>query len=207
MKRFKTEVEFFRWFEHSGQIDHTQVSLQTLVTHWYTKEQVVDNITPPLEGLKIPYRKDILKASPFKKPIDKEPSSLSTREDINKILEQNNYPNKILHVVSKQIEETSSGLREPNFIRDKRSPSKSSPKIETHPIFKVPEFSRENFPKLCSEFGKSSDILEKKSMTSFLGSTSLEETNLVLCRRIGTPIKEIFILVPLFQTSSFRKTI
>lgn len=148
MKRFKTEIEFFRWFEITGQLGSTNDSLQTLVSRWYTKEQVVDSITPPLEGLKIPYRKEILTATPFKKSGDKDSSAIATHGDIDKILEQNNYSNQILYVISKQIEKTSSGLGQTSSIADKPSSSKSSPQIETHPIFKVPEFSKENYPKL-----------------------------------------------------------
>ncbi|KAK4706224.1 hypothetical protein R3W88_034219 [Solanum pinnatisectum] len=104
VKRFKTEIEFFKWFEASGQIDDKQSSLQVLINKWYTKEQVVESITPPLEGLSIPYRKEILKATPFKKPIEKE-SPLITAGDLNKVFEQNNYTNQVLHVISQQIEE------------------------------------------------------------------------------------------------------
>lgn len=46
MKKFKTEIEFFKWFEITGQLGHSKESLQTLVTRWYTKEQVVDSVTP-----------------------------------------------------------------------------------------------------------------------------------------------------------------
>ncbi|KAK4721505.1 hypothetical protein R3W88_011738 [Solanum pinnatisectum] len=98
MKRFKTEIEFFKWFESSGQIDDKQSSLQVLINKWYTKEQVVKSVTPP-EGLRIPYRMEILKATPFKKPIEKE-SALITAGDLNKVLEQNNYTNQVLHVIS-----------------------------------------------------------------------------------------------------------
>ncbi|KAK4731465.1 hypothetical protein R3W88_024453 [Solanum pinnatisectum] len=104
MERFKTEVEFFNWFESSGQIDDTRSSLQVLINKWYTKEQVIESVTPPLEGLSIPYRKEILKAAPFKKPIEKG-SALITTGDLNKVLEQNNYTNQVLHVISQHIEE------------------------------------------------------------------------------------------------------
>lgn len=161
MERFKTEIKFFRWFKISGQLGSTNDSLKTLVTRWYTKEQVVDSITPPLEGLKIPYRKEILTATPFKKSSDKDSSSIATLGDVNKILEQNNYSNQILHVISKQIEETSSGLGKTSSLVDKPNSSNTSPQIETYPIFKVPEFSRENYPKLSPEFSKSSALLER----------------------------------------------
>ena len=105
MKRFETKVEFFKWFELSGQIDGTKSSLQVLVNKWHTRNKVVESVTPPLEGLKIPYRKDVIIASPFKKNIEKSTSLINT-EDINRISEQNNYTNQILHAVSRQIQES-----------------------------------------------------------------------------------------------------
>ena len=66
IKRFQTEVEFFKWFESTGQIGESS-SLQVLVNRWHTKDKVVKSVTPPLEGLNISYRKDVLKAAPFRK--------------------------------------------------------------------------------------------------------------------------------------------
>lgn len=100
MNRFKTEIEFFKWFEITGQLGSSRDSLQTLVTRWYTKEQTIDSITPPLEGLKIPYRKEIFAASPFKK-VNSKDHPMATVADINKVIKKNNYTNQVLHVVSK----------------------------------------------------------------------------------------------------------
>lgn len=115
MKKFETEIEFFRWFEVTGQLGHSRESLQTLVIRWYTKEQTIDSVTSPLEGVKIPCRKEILLATPFKKASDKASSAFATQADINKVIGQNNYTNQVLHVVSRQIEENSNGLKPPTF--------------------------------------------------------------------------------------------
>ena len=65
MKRFKIEIEFFKWFESTGQIGECNSSLQVLVNRLHTKDKVVESITPPLEGISILYRRDVLKATPF----------------------------------------------------------------------------------------------------------------------------------------------
>ena len=66
MKRFKIEIEFFKWFEATGQIVECNSPLQLLVNKWHTKDMVVESVTPPLEGINIPYRKDVVKATPLK---------------------------------------------------------------------------------------------------------------------------------------------
>ena len=169
MKRFKAEVEFFKWFEFSGQIDDTKSSLQVLVNKWHTRNEVVESITPPLEGLRIPYRKDIIVASPFKKNIEKN-TSLITADNVNQIIEQNNYTNQILHVVSRKIED-SSKQKVSNQIGNKPSSSKTIEKGETIPIFKVPEFSKENFPDLSKKDDNSSLIERISEQLSKLNVT------------------------------------
>ena len=49
MKRFKIEIEFFKWFESTGQISEFNSSLQVLVNRWHTKGKVIKSVTPPLE--------------------------------------------------------------------------------------------------------------------------------------------------------------
>lgn len=158
----------------------------------------------PLEGLKIPYRKDILTATPFKKSSDKDSSSIATLGDINKILEQNNYTNQILHVVSKQIEETSSGLKPPISIAEK--PSTSSPHIETNPIFKIPEFSKENYPKLSPEFSKSSVLLERiNDELSKLNISRGDKLSTLLTQANRHPHKKNFYSKPSFPDVQFEE--
>ena len=55
MKRFKNEIELFKWFECSGQIDEANSSIKVLITKWHTKDKVVEGKTPPYEGIYIPY--------------------------------------------------------------------------------------------------------------------------------------------------------
>ena len=161
MKRFKTEIEFFKWFEATGQIGEDSSSLQVLVNKWHTKDKVVESITPPLEGLNIPYRKEIIKAAPFKRPSVHKETSIVTVEDINKVFEQNNYTNQALHIVSKQIEESTYNHSGTSKIASKPCSSKSGFNLETNPIFKIHRFSPEDFPKPTSEFSNTPEILER----------------------------------------------
>ena len=85
MKRFKTEIEFFKWFEATRQVSECSSSLRVLVNSWHTKDKVVESVTPPLEGINIPYRNDFLKAAPFKKPSVHKEKDFVTVEDINKV--------------------------------------------------------------------------------------------------------------------------
>ena len=93
MKRFKIEIEFFKWFKSTGQIGESNSSLQVLVSRWHTKHKVVESVTPPLEGINIPYRKDIFKAAPFKEPSEHKENNFVTIEEINNVFEQNIYTN------------------------------------------------------------------------------------------------------------------
>ncbi|KAG5592665.1 hypothetical protein H5410_043179 [Solanum commersonii] len=47
----------------------------------------------------------IIKASPFKEKSDKS-AIFVTSADIDRVVEQNNYSNQILHVISRQIKDT-----------------------------------------------------------------------------------------------------
>ena len=101
IKRFKTDIGFYKWFKSAGQICESNSSLQVFVNRWHTKDKVVETVTRPLEGINIPYRKDVLKAAPFKKPSEHKENNFVTTEEINKVFEQNNNTNQVLHVVSK----------------------------------------------------------------------------------------------------------
>ncbi|KAG5589851.1 hypothetical protein H5410_040365 [Solanum commersonii] len=83
IRRIACEIEFFKWFEMT----------------------VVESITPYLEGINIPVAGTVIKASPFKEKSDKA-GVLLTSADIDRVVEQNNYSNQILHVISRQIEDT-----------------------------------------------------------------------------------------------------
>lgn len=157
MTRFETEIEFFKWFEYSGQMGNQKDSLQVLINKWHTKNAIIESSIPPLEGISIPYRDDIIQASPFKKAMGKDTALIITA-DINRVLEQNNYTNQLLYVVAKQIERSSKGS---TSIGDKPCTSKYNPHIEANPIFKIPEFSRDKFPKLTSQISADPEILEQ----------------------------------------------
>lgn len=102
-----------------------------------------------------------------------------TTADVNKILEQN-YTNQLLYVVSKQIE---GGSNKTIPLGDKPSSSKYSPNIETNPTFKIPDFSREKFPKLTDKFSNSAELLEKindqLSMLKLTGNQSSRKLSII----------------------------
>uniref|UniRef100_M0ZNU1 Uncharacterized protein n=1 Tax=Solanum tuberosum TaxID=4113 RepID=M0ZNU1_SOLTU len=106
MRRISCEIEFFKWFEMTCKIDNQIESLQVIINKWYTtSNKVVESITPPLEGINIPIAGTVIKASPFKEKSDKS-AAFVTSADIDRVVEQNNYSNQILHVISRQIEDT-----------------------------------------------------------------------------------------------------
>ena len=86
-----------------------------------------------------------------------------TIEEINKVFEQNNYTNQVLHVVSKQIEDSKYNYSGTSQIGNKPSSSKSGFNIQTNPIFKIHKFSLEGFPKIANDFNNSQKILERIS--------------------------------------------
>uniref|UniRef100_M1CU17 Uncharacterized protein n=1 Tax=Solanum tuberosum TaxID=4113 RepID=M1CU17_SOLTU len=87
-------------------IENCDESLQVIINKWYTaSNKVVESITPPLEGINIPIAGTVIKDSPFKEKSDKI-GGLLTCADIDRVVEQNNYSNQILHVISRQIEDT-----------------------------------------------------------------------------------------------------
>ncbi|KAG5578664.1 hypothetical protein H5410_058798 [Solanum commersonii] len=175
MRRLGYEIEFFKWFEMTGRIENCVESLQVIINKWYTaSKKVVESGT-------------VIKASPFKEKSDKKGAILTTA-NIDRVVEQNNYSNQILHIISRQIEDT-----KPNLSgRPTPSSTSSNQNIETYPGFKIPEFSKEKFPKLSDTFEVTGNIIEKinaqlnnfnisirEDKTSKKVSTLHEETNLL----------------------------
>ncbi|KAH0719988.1 hypothetical protein KY284_005018 [Solanum tuberosum] len=146
MRRIGCELEFFKWFEMTGRIENCAESLQAIINKWYTvSNKIVESITPPLEGINIPIAGTVIKTSPFKE------------KNIDRVVEQNNYSNQILHIISRQIEDTKPSISG----RPTPASTSSSLNIETYPGFKIPEFSKENFPKLYDTFEVTGNIIEK----------------------------------------------
>ncbi|KAG5578669.1 hypothetical protein H5410_058803 [Solanum commersonii] len=141
----------------TGRIENCVESLQVIINKWYTaSNKVVKSVTPPLEGINIPIVGTVIKASPFKEKSDKTGAILTTA-DIDRVVEQNNYSNQILHIISRQIEDT-----KPNLSgRPTPTSTSSNHNIETYPGFKIPEFSKEKFPKLSDAFEVTGNIIEK----------------------------------------------
>uniref|UniRef100_M1D3V3 Uncharacterized protein n=1 Tax=Solanum tuberosum TaxID=4113 RepID=M1D3V3_SOLTU len=157
MRRIGCEIEFFKWFEMTGKIENCTESLQVIINKWYTaSNKVVESVTPPLEVINIPVVGTVIKTSPFKEKSDKT-GTLLTIADINPVVEQNNYSNQILHVISTQIEDT-----KPTISRRPTPTSTSSNhNTEPNPGFELPEFSKEKFPKLSGTFEVSRKIIDK----------------------------------------------
>ncbi|XP_070002055.1 uncharacterized protein [Nicotiana sylvestris] len=157
LKRLKCDIEFFRWFELTGQIPNQKESLQMIINKWYTKNKgTIEATIPPLDEIVIPVQTEVITASPFKREsihLDKEPIN----KDLNKIIVQNNYTNNLLHVVANQLKDTNRlGI-----------PTKSTvaPTIETHPTIKIPEFSKEKFPQLKDKFDFTNELLAEQLKT------------------------------------------
>ena len=83
-----------------------------------------------------------------------------TIEEINKVFEQNNYTNQVLHVISKQIEDSKYNYSGTSKICNAPCSSKSGFNIETNPIFKIHKFSLGDFPKPANDFNNSPEIPE-----------------------------------------------
>uniref|UniRef100_M1B5X5 CCHC-type domain-containing protein n=1 Tax=Solanum tuberosum TaxID=4113 RepID=M1B5X5_SOLTU len=157
MRRIGCEIEFFKWFEMTGRIENCTESLQVIINKWFTtSNKVVESITPPLEGINIPIAGTVIKASPFKEKSDKT-GGILTSADIDRVVEQNNYSNQILPIISRQIEDTKPSISG----RPIPVSTSSSHNIETYPGFRIPEFSKEKFPKLSDTFEVTGNIIEK----------------------------------------------
>ncbi|KAG5576687.1 hypothetical protein H5410_056821 [Solanum commersonii] len=130
MKRLKCNIQFFKWFECTEKLDNQ-------------KESVVEYKIPPLEEISLPVDGRIVTASAFKIDIV-DTKGEPTIKDIKRILQLNNYTNQLLYVVSNQILEADNK----SIFKDKPSLSYNgkNKKIET-PIFNLPEFSNEKFPR------------------------------------------------------------
>jgi hypothetical protein len=103
--------------------------LNVLSTLKWTKENktIVESSYPPKENILINVGNDLIKASPFKKP----PTKLLEKDDERKIIEQNNYTNKCLNVISDQLDKIENKIDSINIKPD-------SIKIET-PLIKAQE--------------------------------------------------------------------
>ncbi|KAH0719987.1 hypothetical protein KY284_005017 [Solanum tuberosum] len=157
MRRIGCEIEFFKWFEMTGKIENCAETLQVIINKWYTvSNKIVESITPPLEGINIPIAGTVIKASPFKEKSGKTGGLLTSAYQY-RVVEQNNYSNQILHIISRQIEDTKPSISG----RPTPASTSSSHNIETYPGFKIPEFSKEKFPKLSNTFEVTGNIIEK----------------------------------------------
>ncbi|XP_059288414.1 uncharacterized protein LOC132041739 [Lycium ferocissimum] len=106
----------------------------------------------------IPKRKRSNNCISFQKDgygLDNDPKT----KDINKIIQQNNYTNQLLHVVSNQLAKDNNKQIAPSKASSSTSTSTS---IEEHPTIRLPEFSKEKFPQLSEKFNvENEDLVEK----------------------------------------------
>uniref|UniRef100_M1DNV5 DUF7588 domain-containing protein n=1 Tax=Solanum tuberosum TaxID=4113 RepID=M1DNV5_SOLTU len=164
MERIGCEIEFFKWFEMTEKIENQIESLQMIINKWYTtSNKVVEFVTPHLEGLNIPVAGTIIKASPFKEKCDKS-SSFVTPANIDRVVEQNNYSNQILHVISRQIEESKPSISR----RPTPSSTLSSQNIKTNPV--IEPFSMKQIMNLADNQSEPSisDLRHKVLKKAFL---------------------------------------
>ncbi|KAH0677979.1 hypothetical protein KY285_025780 [Solanum tuberosum] len=185
MRRIGCEIKFFKWFEMTRKIENCAESLQVIINKWYTaSNKVVESITPPLEGINIPIAGTVIKASPFKEKSYKT-GGILTSTDIDRVVEQNNYSNQILHIISRQIEDTKPSLSgRPTLVS-----TSSNHNIETYPGFKIPEFSKEIFLKLSDTFEVTGNIIEKinAQLNNFNISVKDDKTSKKLSTLQGEP--------------------
>ncbi|KAG5576345.1 hypothetical protein H5410_056479 [Solanum commersonii] len=187
IRRIGCEIEFFKWFEMIGKIENCAESLQVIINKWYTNSnKVVESTTPPLEGINIPIAGTVIKASPFKEKSDKT-GSLLTFADIDRVVEQNNYSNQILHIISRQIEDTKPTISG----RPTPASTSSSHNVETYPGFKILEFSKEKFPKLSDTFEQK--MIKTPEMVSTLQEelTSTQEKSNLPQKLASSPFHKI----------------
>ncbi|KAG5570650.1 hypothetical protein H5410_060416 [Solanum commersonii] len=87
------------------------------------------------------------------------PSVMVSCSDMDRVVEKNNYTNQLLHVVSRQIEDT----KDKSIFTQKPTWSKpsTSQTIDPNPIFKLTEFSRDKFQKFKDSFDISGNVLDK----------------------------------------------
>ncbi|KAM3188706.1 hypothetical protein P3L10_034574 [Capsicum annuum] len=152
-------------------------SLNVIINKWYTQSnKIIESVTPPLEGIKIPHSNEVLNASPFKKKHDR-PLSTPINRDLDRIVEQNNYTNQVLHTISQQIEGTKNSVL--SFSPPAPEKGASNPNPITNPIFKIPEFQKDKFPNLSDEFKVSGKILEhiNDKLSKFKISEKAESSN------------------------------
>ncbi|KAG5631285.1 hypothetical protein H5410_003002 [Solanum commersonii] len=130
--------------KNNGKLNNHNESLNMLGNKWYTtNNKVVESTILLLEEIKLPIEGKVITASPFKMDITDSKGD-PTNKDINNILQQNNYTNQLLYVISNQI------LRADNKSDIKDKPSSSykdkNKDLETHPIFKLPKLPKDKFP-------------------------------------------------------------
>ncbi|KAG5576685.1 hypothetical protein H5410_056819 [Solanum commersonii] len=157
LKELKCNKEIFRWFGCTRKLDDQNKSLNMLLNKWQTtKNKVVESTISPLEGITLPVEGKVITTSPFTMDI-KDTKGDPTNKDKNKILQQNNYRNQLLYVVSNQI------LRDDNKsdIKDKLSSSykDKNKNLETYPIIKLPELPKAKFSNIEQKLEISNELI------------------------------------------------
>lgn len=190
MNKLSANVLYFTWLPIYFCQNDLMYPFNSIQTHeslsqkWTLKDgKIVQAKYPPLEGFLITQQGQTCHAAPFKTGREGSGQENSCLEDIKKVYEQNNFSNKILHTISKQVDNMSeqiSKFKEEDQLsqdfkklsisenssnsNDKASTSKSYPNEITKPfLIKVPDFEPSNSSSLIFSSKPSSNLLKEIS--------------------------------------------
>jgi hypothetical protein len=105
-------------------------NLNVITTSKWIKHDktTIESSHPPKDTILINVGNDLIKASPFKKPLTK----LLEKDEERKIIEQNNYTNKCLNVIGDQLDKIENKI---DSINTKQTPNKiETPLVKTQEI-------------------------------------------------------------------------
>ncbi|KAI5659783.1 hypothetical protein M9H77_28576 [Catharanthus roseus] len=149
------ETDFFK-------ISHINVHT-SLAKNWKLSDgNIITQIHPPLQSLRLDTPDGEIIASPFKKGKDTDDSL--NMDDIRKIYHQNNYSNQILHTIATQVDSLSSEIKSIPKATTSRFPASYSA-----PHFQPSSFSKHQEAQLTrptsSSVAPPSPLLHKISQT------------------------------------------
>ena len=131
MKEISSNVPFFEYFENY--FEWHKKSCVITKTNWTIEDNkgnknVVRSSHPPQEAITFKHRGSDIVASPFKHPTNEE-------KVVKKVIEQNNYTNQCLGVISKQLDRIEDRIDNKVLIQ-LGNPSKPIPTLEK-PLVKL----------------------------------------------------------------------
>ncbi|KAI5681992.1 hypothetical protein M9H77_03220 [Catharanthus roseus] len=151
-------------FEETDFCKISHINVHTsLAKKWKLSDgNIITQIHPPLQSLRLDTSEGEIVASPFKKGKDSDDSI--KMEDIRKIYHQNNYSNQILHTIATQVDSLSSEIKSIPKANTSRFPASYSA-----PHFQPSSFSKTQEAQLIrptsSSVSPPSPLLHKISQT------------------------------------------